>query len=265
MVQKHHSMEKRSNQFLIPKGAQDKDFIFGTRAVMEAIHSERQLDKILVDKDGKSDLIKELLSLAKSSNIPVVRVPEAKLNRITRKNHQGVIAHVSAIEYASIDHVVDSCFSKGISPLILVLDRITDVRNFGGIARTAECARVHAVIIPEKGSAQINSDAVKTSAGALSHLPVSRVKNLYYAIKELKKMGLKIVAITEKTDRLMYEADFTEPTVLLLGSEEDGISAELMNLADEIVKIPMSGKIESLNVSVAAGVLIYEALRQRGL
>jgi 23S rRNA (guanosine2251-2'-O)-methyltransferase len=256
-------MEKRTDGFLINKGAQDKDFIFGTRAVMEAIHAGKEIDKILVEKEADNELIKELLHLAKSERIPVVRVPEAKLNRITRKNHQGVVAHMSAIEYASLDNVVDECYSKGVAPLILVLDRITDVRNFGAIARTAECAGVHAIVIPEKGSAQINSDAVKTSAGALNHLPVARVKNLYYIVKDLKKMGLNVVAVTEKTDKLMYDTDFTSPTVLVLGSEEDGISPELMGLSDESIKIPMAGNIESLNVSVSAGVVIYEAIRQR--
>jgi 23S rRNA (guanosine2251-2'-O)-methyltransferase len=256
-------MEKRTDGFLINKGAHDKDFIFGTRAVMEAIHAGKEIDKILVEKEADNELIKELLHLAKTERIPVVRVPEAKLNRITRKNHQGVVAHMSAIEYASLDNVVDECYSKGVAPLILVLDRITDVRNFGAIARTAECAGVHAIVIPEKGSAQINSDAVKTSAGALNHLPVARVKNLYYIVKDLKKMGLNVVAVTEKTDRLMYDTDFTSPTVLILGSEEDGISPELMGLSDESIKIPMAGNIESLNVSVSAGVVIYEAIRQR--
>jgi 23S rRNA (guanosine2251-2'-O)-methyltransferase len=230
---------------------------------MEAIHAGKEIDKILVEKEADNELIKELLHLAKSERIPVVRVPEAKLNRITRKNHQGIVAHMSAIEYASLDNVVDECYSKGVAPLILVLDRITDVRNFGAIARTAECAGVHAIVIPEKGSAQINSDAVKTSAGALNHLPVARVKNLYYIVKDLKKMGLNVVAVTEKTEKLMYGTDFTSPTVLVLGSEEDGISPELMGLSDESIKIPMAGNIESLNVSVSAGVVIYEAIRQR--
>lgn len=256
-------MEKRTDGFLINKGEHDKDFIFGTRAVMEAIHAGKDLDKILVDKDVNNELVKELLSLAKQERIPVVRVPEAKLNRITRKNHQGVVAHMSAIQYASLDHVIEECFSKGIAPLILVLDRITDVRNFGAIARTAECAGVHAIVIPEKGSAQINSDAVKTSAGALNHLPIARVKNLYYTVKDLKKMGLNVVAVTEKTERMMYGADFTLPTALIMGSEEDGISEELMGQSDEYVKIPMVGNIGSLNVSVSAGVVIYEAIRQR--
>lgn len=256
-------MEKRTDGFLINKGEHDKDFIFGTRAVMEAIHAQKDVDKILLDKDVNNELAKELLSLAKAEKIPVVRVPEAKLNRITRKNHQGVIAYMSAIQYASLDNVIEECYSQGAAPLILLLDRITDVRNFGAIARTAECAGVHAIVIPEKGSAQINSDAVKTSAGALSHLPVCRVKNLYYTVKDLQKMGLQVVSVSEKTENLMYEADFTVPTVLIMGSEEDGISQELLGLSDTMVKIPMAGNIESLNVSVSAGVVIYEAIRQR--
>ncbi|SMD41517.1 23S rRNA (guanosine2251-2'-O)-methyltransferase [Aquiflexum balticum DSM 16537] len=256
-------MEKRSDGFLINKGEHEKDYIFGTRAVMEAIHAQKDIDKILVDKEVNNELIKELLALAKEERINVVRVPEAKLNRITRKNHQGVVAHMSAIQYASLDNVIDECFSKGVAPLILVLDRITDVRNFGAMARTADCAGVHAIVIPEKGSAQINSDAVKTSAGALNHLPVCRVKNLYYTVKDLKKMGLNVVSVTEKTERLMYDADFTLPTALIMGSEEDGISQELMGVSDEFVKIPLSGNIESLNVSVSAGVVVYEAIRQR--
>ncbi|WP_186756188.1 23S rRNA (guanosine(2251)-2'-O)-methyltransferase RlmB [Echinicola salinicaeni] len=256
-------MEKRKDGFLIEKGAHEKDFIFGTRAVMEALHAQKDIDKILVNKELNNDLIKELLSTAKQERVPVVRVPEAKLNRITRKNHQGVVAHMSAIQYASMDNVIEECFSKGIDPMILVLDRITDVRNFGAIARTAECAGVHAILIPEKGAAQINSDAVKTSAGALNFLPVCRAKNLFFAVKELKRMGLNIVSCTEKTERDMYQADFTVPTALIMGSEEDGISDELMQLSDEFVRIPMGGNIESLNVSVACGVMIYEAIRQR--
>ncbi|MEX2595118.1 MAG: 23S rRNA (guanosine(2251)-2'-O)-methyltransferase RlmB [Anditalea sp.] len=256
-------MEKRKDGFLIGKEENEKDFIFGTRAVIEALKARKEIDKILVNKELNNELIKELLGLAKQESIPVVRVPEAKLNRTTRKNHQGVVAHISAISYASLDNVIDECFSKGVSPLIMILDRITDVRNFGAIARTADVAGVHALVIPEKGSAQINSDAVKTSAGALNFLPVCRVKNLYYTVKDLKKMGLNVVSATEKTERKMYEADFRVPTALVLGSEEDGISHELMGITDEFVGIPMAGNIESLNVSVAAAVLIYEAIRQR--
>jgi 23S rRNA (guanosine2251-2'-O)-methyltransferase len=256
-------MEKRSDGFLINKKEHEKDFIFGSRAVLEALHSDQEIDKILLNKEQNNEMTKEVLQLAKSKGVPISRVPEGKLNRITRKNHQGVIAYISAISYASLDNVVDACFSKGIAPLLLVLDRITDVRNFGAIARTAEVAGVHALLIPEKGSAQINSDAVKTSAGALNYLPVCRVKNLYYTLKDLKKMGLNVVSVTEKTERPLYQADFTIPTVMVLGSEEDGISNELLGASDEFVQIPVSGKIESLNVSVAAAVAIYEAVRQR--
>lgn len=256
-------MEKRKHGFLIGKEENEKDFIFGTRVVIEALNARKEIDKILVDKELNNDLIKELLGLAKQEGIPVVRVPQAKLNRTTRKNHQGVIAHISAIAYASLDNVIDKCFSSGVAPLIMVLDRITDVRNFGAIARSAEVAGVHALVIPEKGSAQINSDAVKTSAGALNFLPVCRVKNLYYTVKDLKKMGLHIVSASEKTERTMYDADFSLPTAIVVGSEEDGISKELLGISDELISIPMSGNIESLNVSVAAGVLIYEAVRQR--
>ncbi|HSF54447.1 MAG TPA: 23S rRNA (guanosine(2251)-2'-O)-methyltransferase RlmB [Algoriphagus sp.] len=256
-------MEKRKDGFLIDKGASDKDFIFGTRAVMESIHAGKEIDKVLVQKELNNDLIKELLQLCKEEKIPVVRVPDAKLNRITRKNHQGVVAQMSSIEYASLDNVIDNCFAIGKSPLILVLDHITDVRNFGAIARTAECAGVDAIVIPEKGSAQINSDAIKTSAGALNFLPVARVRNLFYACRDLQKMGLTLVAITEKTEKVMYDADFSSPVALVMGSEEDGISQEIMGIVDDRVKIPMGGNIESLNVSVSAGVAIYEAIRQR--
>lgn len=256
-------MEKRKDGFLIDKGADEKDFIFGTRAVMEAIHAGKEIDKVLVQKELNNDLIKELLKLCKADSVPVVRVPDAKLNRVTRKNHQGVVAYISSIEYASLDNVIENCFAAGKSPLILVLDRITDVRNFGAIARSAECAGVDAIVIPSKGSAQINSDAVKTSAGALNFLPVARVKNLFYTCRDLQKSGLTLVAITEKTQKSMYEADFSAPVAMIMGSEEDGISNELMGIVDEKVNIPMLGKIESLNVSVSAGVAIYEAMRQR--
>lgn len=256
-------MEKRKDGFLIDRNDNQKDYLFGIRPIMEAFNADQQIDKILVNKELKGDLLKELLGTARDKKIPVTKVPESKLNRITRKNHQGVVAYISSIAYASLDNVVDGCYTSGVAPLILMLDRVTDVRNFGAIARTAEVAGVHAIVIPEKSSAQINSDAVKTSAGALNFIPVSRERNLYYALKDLKKSGLNVVGVTEKTDRAMYEADLTLPTVLVVGSEEDGISEELMELCDEFVKIPVMGKIESLNVSVATGIVIYEAVRQR--
>lgn len=256
-------MEKRKDSFLIKKSTHEKDFIFGTRVVIEAIHSGKEIDKVLIQKDINNDLTKSLSKLCKEQGIPVVKVPEGKLNRITRKNHQGTVALVSSLSYASLDHVIETCYSKGQAPLILILDRITDVRNFGAIARSAECAGVHAIVIPERGSAQINSDAIKTSAGALNFLPVVRVKNLFYTCRDLQKSGISLTAVTEKSESFMYDADMSIPTALIMGSEEDGISADLMNIADYKVKIPMQGQIESLNVSVSAGIVIYEAMRQR--
>ena len=207
----------------------------------------------------------ELLSLLKSKGIQYSKVPVEKLNSITRKNHQGIIGFVSPISYGSLDHVISSAYAAGDSPLILVLDRITDVRNFGAICRSAECAGVHAIVVPSRGSAQINSDAMKTSAGALNYIPVCRENNLETTIRFLQDNGLTVVACTEKTTTPIYDLDLNMPLAIILGSEEDGILPQLIKKADVIGRIPMRGKISSLNVSVAAGILIYEAVRQRGL
>lgn len=240
-----------------------KDVIFGIRPVIEAIQAGKEIDKILVQKDQHSLLINELILLAGRHQIPVSRVPSEKLNKITRKTHQGVICFISAITYASLDHIISACFQKGKSPLVLVLDRITDVRNFGAIARTAECTGVDAIVIPSKGSAQITGDAVKTSAGALNFIPVCREENLKNAISFLKESGLQIVACTEKAEKNIYEGDYSVPTAFMLGSEEDGISPEYLKRADLSIKIPITGHIASLNVSVAAGMILSETLRQR--
>jgi 23S rRNA (guanosine2251-2'-O)-methyltransferase len=240
-------------------------FIYGTRAVIEALRAGREIDTLLVQKDLRNDLIREALSLAGQFSVPVSLVPVEKLNRVTRKSHQGLIAFLSAIEFASVDHVVQSSFQLGKHPFLLALDGVTDVRNFGAIARTAECAGVDALLIPGKGSAQINSDAVKTSAGALNHIPVCREKNLAQSMKYLKNNGLMVVAATEKADKNIYKMDFTMPLVLLVGSEETGISHELLKLADEWASIPQFGRIASLNVSVAAAIFIYEVVRQRNI
>jgi 23S rRNA (guanosine2251-2'-O)-methyltransferase len=241
----------------------DKDFIFGTRAVMEAINSDKEMDTIYIQKDISNDLVKELISLCQQLKIPFTKVPVEKLNRITRKNHQGVIAMVSAISYASLDNVISECYSKGKDPFILVLDRITDVRNFGAIARSAECAGVDAIVIPFKGSAQINSDAVKTSAGALHHIAVCRENNLEHTVDYLQKNGLQVVACTEKGKDLIYDTPMNQPLAIIMGSEEDGISNGLIRKADFLSKIPLKGKISSLNVSVASALVIFEAVRQR--
>jgi len=190
-------------------------------------------------------------------------VPAEKLDRVTRKNHQGVIAYISPITYSNIEEIVPGLFEKGETPLILILDQVTDVRNFGAIARTAEIAGVDAIIIPEKGAAQINADAIKTSAGALNLVPVCRTPSLSHTIKYLKNCGLRIVAATEKGERFYDETNMKDPLAIIMGSEDLGIESSLLKIADEWIKIPQFGQIASLNVSVAAGILIYEALRQR--
>jgi 23S rRNA (guanosine2251-2'-O)-methyltransferase len=251
-------MEKRDSQ-------NKSELLFGIRPIIEAIEAGKEIDKILVQKEQSSPLMHELLQTAFQHKIPVQRVPVEKLNRITKKNHQGAICFMSSIVYASLDNVISDCFQSGTVPLILVLDRITDVRNFGAIARTAECMGVHAIVIPAKGAAQINSDAVKTSAGALNHIPVCREESLLKTIKYLKESGLLVVACTEKAQKTISEASYNDPVAIVMGSEEDGISDEIIKKADEIVRIPMAGKIGSLNVSVAAGMILYEAVRQRDL
>ncbi len=256
-------MEKRQTGFLIDKKDGQKDFIFGSRAIIEAIAADQEIDKILIQKDLQNDLIKEVQVAAKSKRILVVKVPAEKLNKVTKKNHQGVIAYMSAINYASLDNVIQDCYQRGKDPLLLILDRVTDVRNFGAIVRTAECAGADAIIIPEKGSAQINSDAVKTSAGALNHLPICRVKTLAQTVSYLQNNGIRTVACTEKSDKDMYFADLTSPLAIIMGSEEDGISPDLLSMSDLRVRIPLQGKIASLNVSVSAAVIVYEAVRQR--
>lgn len=237
--------------------------IYGTRAVMEAIKAGRQIERILIQKGISNELIRELLQVIRSKNLSFSYVPQEKLNRLSTKNHQGVICLLSSVEYASLDNIVHAAFSEGREPFLLLLDQITDVRNFGAIARTAECAGVHALIIPEKGNAPITSDAMKTSAGALNHLPVCREKDLKKTITYLRESGITVIACTEKATKLIYEVDIKGPVALIMGSEEDGISDALLRSADELVKIPMKGEIGSLNVSVAAGIAMYEVVRQK--
>lgn len=241
------------------------DIVFGIRAIIETIQAGKEIDRLFIQKGLSNDLIKELTNVARDYKIPFANVPIEKLNRITRKNHQGAIAFISAINYASLDNIVSETYQNGKEPLILMLDRVTDVRNFGAIARTAECCGVDAIVIPSRGSAAINADAMKTSAGALNYIPVCREDNLKITIQYLKDSGMIIVACTEKTDKMIHELNLNQPAVIIMGSEEDGISPEYLKLADVRGKIPMSGKIESLNVSVSAGIVIYEAVRQRGL
>ncbi|MCU0367221.1 MAG: 23S rRNA (guanosine(2251)-2'-O)-methyltransferase RlmB [Cyclobacteriaceae bacterium] len=243
---------------------ENKEIIFGTRAVMEAIHAHREIEKVYVQSGLNNDLIKELINLAKANGVPYSFIPQQKLNRLSSKNHQGVICMLSAVQYASLENIIDKTYSDGKEPFLLILDRVTDVRNFGAIARTAECAGINAIVLADKGNAPITGDAMKTSAGALSHLPVCRVSDMKKTLRFLKDNGITIIACTEKAEKVIYELDLNIPLALVLGSEEDGISPPLLKDADYLAKIPMSGNISSLNVSVAAGICAYEAIRQRG-
>ncbi len=241
----------------------NREVVFGLRPVMEALQSEKEIERIYIQRESGSSVVGELLSLAAELHVPVIKVPVEKLNNITRKNHQGVICFISPISYGSLDNVISETFQKGKMPLILILDRITDVRNFGAISRTAECLGAHGIVIPSRGAAEINSDAVKTSAGALNYIPVIREDNLKNTIDFLKESGLSIVSCTEKADKFVYQADLNRPLAIIMGSEENGISPEYLKKSDERVKIPQYGKIDSLNVSVAAGIVLSEVIRQR--
>lgn len=239
------------------------DYIFGLRAIIEAIEAGKDIDKILVKTDLNGDLARELLGKAKSYGILVRRVPQEKLNRITMKNHQGAIAILAAVPYHRLDNIIPILYEEGKNPLMVVLDGVTDIRNFGAIARTACCAGADAIVIPSRNSVSITADAVKTSAGALFHIPVCREKSTLDAVRQLKDNGYKIVAATEKGARNYTQVDFTVPVAIVMGAEETGISDEVLRTADDLAAIPIAGEINSLNVSVAAGVMIYEAVKQR--
>jgi 23S rRNA (guanosine2251-2'-O)-methyltransferase len=242
---------------------EEKNFIFGIRAIIEAVEAGKTIDKLFIQKGLHNDLFAELWKLVRLRRINYKHVPLEKINRLTRKNHQGVFAFISPVDFHNIEDIVPALYEKGKNPLILVLDRITDVRNFGAIARTAECAGVDAILIPEQNAAAINADAIKTSAGALHKITICRTWNLKLALQFLKDSGIQLIACTEKTQDNMYKPNYTPPTAIIMGSEEDGVSPEFLKLCDGKAKIPMNGKIASLNVSVATGVILYEALRQR--
>ena len=238
-------------------------YIFGIRAVIEAIEAGKEIDKILIKKDLSGELVNELFSLIRERGIVNQHVPVERINRITRKNHQGVVAMLAAVTYNSLENLVPQLYEDGKLPFVVVLDGITDVRNFGAIARTCECAGVDAIVIPERNSVSVNADAVKTSAGALHYLPVCRERNLVTAVKYLKNSGYKVYGATEKSQTNYTKPDYTEPTAIVLGAEDTGISNEILRLCDTHVAIPEFGNINSLNVSVAGGILLYEVVRQR--
>ena len=240
-----------------------ENYIFGIRPVLEAVKSGQEIDKVLVSKTFIGELSGELFKELRKNNITIQYVPVEKLNKITNKNHQGVVAYISPIVYEDVETIVTKSFEEGKTPLVVILDSITDVRNFGAIARTCECAGVDTIIIPAKNSVRISEDAIKTSAGALFNIPICRVDNLIDAVLLLQQMGLRIFAATEKAHNNIYIHDFNQPLALIFGSEEFGISNQLLKRTDDMLKIPMSGKTESLNVSVSAAIAVYEVIRQR--
>lgn len=240
------------------------DYIFGLRAIIEAIRAGKDIDKVLLRKDlAGGELSRELLEEIKTNHIPVQRVPVEKLNRITMKNHQGAVALLSMVPYYSLSQLIPAIYEGGMMPFILLLDGITDTRNFGAIARTAVCTGVDAIVIPERHSVSVNADAVKTSAGALLHIPVCRERSIASAVRFLKESGLAVIGATEKSHKMYTTADFSGPVAIVMGAEDTGISPEVLRLCDTCAAIPIIGSIGSLNVSVAAGVMMYEAVRQR--
>jgi len=241
----------------------DSNMVYGMRPVIEAILAGKEVDKLMMQQGLKGELVPELRKLINEHGIPFQYVPIEKLNRLYRGNHQGIICFVSPIMFQPIENLLLAVYEKGETPLFVILDRITDVRNMGAIARTAECSGAHGIIIPEKGGAPISADAMKASAGALSSLPVHRSPNLKQTIEYLKDSGLRIVAASEKGEVDYYDVDLTGPLAIIMGSEEDGVSGEYLRRCDEVLNIPMRGSIGSLNVSVAAGILLFEVLKQQ--
>lgn len=240
----------------------EQNIVFGIHPVIEAIESGKEIEKVFLKKGTTNPAIADIKRTLKGKRIPFQEVPQEKLFRLTRKNHQGVIALLSPIEYQNFEEVVRRVIEEGRTPLILVLDRVSDVGNFGAICRSAECAGVDAILIPVKGSAQINSYAVKSSAGAIFNIPICRTGHILSEVRQLKESGLKIVACSEKGEETIYGSDLSGPMAIIMGSEEDGIGEGLMEIADTHLNIPMAGTTGALNVSVATGIVLFERLRQ---
>lgn len=240
----------------------DNNIVFGIRPVAEAIESGKQIEKLYLRKGAEGQLMTELRDLAFRHRIRVQEVPTEKLNRLVKGNHQGAVAQIAPIEYVELTDILERVPDDE-TPLIVLFDGVTDVRNFGGIARSAECAGAHGLITPLKNSAPVNSEAMRSSAGALSRIPVCRVGSIRNTVKALQAEGFQAVAATEKSRKLLYDADLRKPTVIIMGSEETGISKEILKLCDEQLAIPLIGAVESLNVSAAAAIMLFEAVRQR--
>ncbi len=240
-----------------------KDFVFGKQPLVEAMKAGRTFEKVFLLKSASGEFVEELFAYCNERNLSVQRVPMEKLNRLTRKNHQGVVAQLALIEYYQVQDIVAHAFDQGEMPLLVMLDGVTDVRNLGAIARSAACTGAHALIIPMKGTAMVNADAMKASAGALQSLPVCKVSSLERCIRELKNLGLKIVATALDNSSLIHDTDLDGPLCVIMGSEDLGVHKKHLVLADEALTIPMVGEFDSYNVSVATGIVLYEVIRQR--
>ena len=236
--------------------------IYGIRSVIEAINSSKDIDKVFIQTGLKGALIGKLESLIRKNKINFSYVPTQKLDRLSKKNHQGVVARISPIKFLTMDQFGEKLAAIK-NPFVLILDQVNDVRNFGAIIRTAEISGVDGIIIQNSSSAPINSDTIKTSAGAIFNIPICKVNHIKDAIYHLKSIDISIVSASEKANKNIYDVNFTKPVAVIMGSEQRGINKSIINLSDEVVKLPMYGKIQSLNVSVACGVFLYEVVRQR--
>lgn len=237
--------------------------IFGIRAIIEAIQAGKEVDKVFLQKDAQGELMKDLMKVMKRNNVNFSYVPVEKLNRLTPNNHQGAVATIAPITFQNLETLVEQVLESGKTPLFLILDQISDARNFGAIIRTAECTGVSGIIVQKAGAAPVNGDTVKTSAGAVFNVPICRVEHIKDAIFFLQGSGIKTVAATEKTDSNLYDLSLNEPLAIIMGSEDRGINPSVLKIIDEKAKLPMFGTIGSLNVSVACGAFLYETVRQR--
>jgi len=237
--------------------------IFGIRAIIEAINAGKEIDKVFIQKDAQGDLMKDLMKAMKQKSVNFSYVPVEKLNRLTPSNHQGAVATIAPISFYKLEDLVEKVMESGRTPLFLILDQLSDARNFGAIIRTAECTGVDGIIVQKQGSAPVNGDTVKTSAGAVFNVPICKVDHIKDAIFHLQGSGIKTVAATEKTDDTIYDISLKEPLAIIMGSEDRGINPSVLKIVDEKAKLPMFGSIGSLNVSVACGAFLYETVRQR--
>lgn len=237
--------------------------IFGIRAIIEAIQAGKEVDKVFIQKDAQGDLMRDLMKTMKANKINFTYVPVEKLNRLTSKNHQGAVASIAPISFVDLETLVTNVVDSGKTPLFLILDQLSDARNFGAIIRTAECTGVNGIIIGKQGAAPVNGDTVKTSAGAVFNVPICKVEHIKDAIFYLQGSGIKTIAATEKTDDSIYDLSLSEPLAIIMGSEDRGVNPSVLKIVDEKAKLPMFGTISSLNVSVACGAFLYEVVRQR--